>query len=79
MPTGFEIDQGHWDLIIEFIGDQANLDGVVDEREMVDLMRQWWKFINDKTALTAEINLRRSRNKADEILKLRTRLTELER
>ncbi len=79
MATGFEIDQDHWDLIIQFIGTKANDDGVVDEREMIDLVRQWWGFISDKAALAAEINLRESRAKADEILTLETRLAELKR
>ena len=79
MPKEFEIDKDHWDLIMRFINEQARIDGVVNDGEMVDIMRQWWGFISDKAALTGEMGLRASRDKADEILKLETRLTELKR
>ena len=79
MATGFEIDQDHWELIIQFIGEQARRDGVVSEGEMVDLMRQWWAFISDKAALKARLDGEGVTQKADEITKLKTRLAELER
>jgi hypothetical protein len=79
MPTGFEIEQGHWDLIIRFIGAKAAEDGVVTEGEMVDLMRQYWNLISDKAALIAEMRTRDDTQKVDEIAKLKARLAELER
>jgi hypothetical protein len=79
MPTGFEIDQDHWEKITQFIGAKAAEDGVVDEREMVDLMRQYWTFISDLPALTAELITRDDTKKVDEIAKLKARLAELER
>ena len=78
MPTGFEIDQAHWDLISRYIGEKAAEDGVVDEREMVDLMRQYWTLISDQALLMAELGLRDSRKKAAEIATLKARLAELE-
>jgi hypothetical protein len=78
MPTGFEIDREHWALIIRFIGEQAQRDGVVTEGEMVDLMRQWWGFISDKAALKARLDNDDTTQKADEIIKLKARLAELE-
>ncbi len=79
MPTGFEIDQDHWDLLVRFIGEKAAEDGVVTEGEMVDLMRQYWTLISDKPALVAEMTTRDDAQKVDEITKLKTRLAELER
>lgn len=79
MPTGFELDQDHWDMIVEFIGVKAQEDGVVDEREMIDLIRQWWGFISDKALLTAELDVRGQAAKAEEIRKLKARLAQLER
>ena len=78
MPTGFELDQDHWDLIIQFIGEQARRDGVVTEGEMVDLMRQWWGFISDKAVLKARLDGEGVTQKADEIRVLKTRLAQLE-
>jgi hypothetical protein len=79
MPAEFELDQGHWDLIIRFIGEKAREDGVVEQGEMVDLMRQWWVLISDKPALIAEMRTRDDVQKVDEIAKLKSRLAELER
>ena len=79
MATGFEIDQDHWELIIQFIGEQAARDGVVSDGEMVDLMRLWWAFISDKAALKARLDGEGVTKKADEIRVLKARLTELER
>lgn len=79
MPAEFEIDQGHWNLITRFIGEQALRDGIVTEGEMVDLMRQWWGFISDQAALKARLDGEDVTQKADEIGKLKARLAELER
>lgn len=78
MPTGHEIDQGHWDDILEYIGRKAREDGIVEEREMIDLMRQYWHFISDPVALAAELDSREQAEEADEIRRLRARLEELE-
>jgi hypothetical protein len=79
MATGFELDQDHWDLIIRFIGQKAREDGVVEQGEMVDLMRQYWTLISDKAALIVEMRGRDNTQKADEITTLKARLAELER
>jgi hypothetical protein len=79
MATGFELDQDHWDLINQFIGEQAARDGVVTDGEMVDLMRQWWGFISDKAALKARLDGEGAIQKADELRVLKARVAELER
>ena len=78
MPTGFEIEDEHWNLILKFIGDKAAEDGIVTEREMVDLMRQWWNFIGDKAQLKALIDTTMANEKVREIATLKARLAELE-
>ena len=54
-PNPFTFDEEHWALINAFVRFKAEEDGVSDVREQIDLMRQYWLLLADKSALQAEV------------------------
>lgn len=52
-PNPHTISDAHWHKIERFVRQKADEDGKVEPGELFDIMRQYWKLLNDETALTA--------------------------